>query len=139
MSYRQFKSLASVKEAFGLVTKEGIRFLPALEPIEPSDTLKNFLDYSLPVALATGSEKARSELIISPVLMEVRQILQQRISFFSGEEFTVDKSVGLNGTCDFLLSRSIELIDKVLTVDLNDYPLPPVAQILAFLAWMAEH
>jgi hypothetical protein len=80
MSYRQFKSLATVKEAFGLVTKEGIRFLPALEPIEPSDTLKNFLDYSLPVALATGSEKARSELIITPVLMEVRQILQQRIS-----------------------------------------------------------
>lgn len=200
MSYSPFKSLASVKEAFGLVTKEGIRFLPALDPIEPSDTLKNFLDYSLPVALATGSEKARSELIISPVLMEVRQILQQRISFFSGEEFTVDESVGLNGTCDFLLSRSIELIDieapvfilveakkadiksglgqcaaemvaaqrfnlsknqpiptiygcvsngtqwrfmqlqeKVLTVDLNDYPLPPVAQILAFLAWMAEN
>jgi hypothetical protein len=200
MSYSQFKSLASVKEAFGLVTKEGVRFLPALEPIEPSDTLKNFLAYSLPVALATGSEKARSELIITPVLMEVRQILQQRISFFSGEEFTVDKSVGLNGTCDFLLSRSIELIDieapvfilveakrtdlksglgqcaaemvaaqrfnlsknqpistvygcvsngtqwrfmqlqeKVLTVDLNDYPLPPVAEILAFLAWMAEH
>jgi hypothetical protein len=200
MSYSQFKSLASVKEAFGLVTKEGVRFLPMLEPIEPSDTLKNFLAYSLPVALATGSEKARSELIITPVLMEVRQILQQRISFFSGEEFTVDESVGLNGTCDFLLSRSIELIDieapvfilveakkadlksglgqcaaemvaaqrfnlsknqpistvygcvsngtqwrfmqlqeKVLTVDLNDYPLPPVAQILAFLAWMAEH
>jgi hypothetical protein len=200
MSYSQFKSLASVKEAFGIVTKEGVRFLPMLEPIEPSDTLKNFLAYSLPVALATGSEKARSELIITPVLMEVRQILQQRISFFSGEEFTVDESVGLNGTCDFLLSRSIELIDieapvfilveakkadlksglgqcaaemvaaqrfnlsknqpistvygcvsngtqwrfmqlqeKVLTVDLNDYPLPPVAQILAFLAWMAEH
>ena len=43
--------------------------------------------------------------------MEVRQILQQRISFFSGEEFTVDETVGLNGTCDFLLSRSTELID----------------------------
>lgn len=200
MSYSQFKTLASVKEAFGLVTKEGVRFLPYLDPIEPSATLKNFLDYSLPVALATGSEKARSELIITPVLMEVRQILQQRISFFSGEEFTVDEMLGLNGTCDFLLSRSTELIDieapvfilveakkadlksglgqcaaamvaaqrfnhqkgkpiakiygcvsngtqwrfmqleeKVLTIDLNDYPLPPVAQLLAFLAWMAEH
>jgi hypothetical protein len=200
MSYSQFKTLASVKEAFGLVTQEGIRFLPQLDPIEPSETLKNFLEYSLPVALATGSEKARSELIITPVLMEVRQILQQRISFFSGEDFTVDETVGLNGTCDFLLSRSTELIDieapvfilveakkadlksglgqcaaemvaaqrfnlnkgqpistvygcvsngtqwrlmqlqeKVLTVDLNDYPLPPVNQILAFLAWMAEH
>lgn len=200
MSYSQFKTLASVKEAFGLVTKEGLRFLPQVDPIEPSETLRNFLEYSLPVALATGSEKARSELIISPVLMEVRQILQQRISFFSGEDFTVDETVGLNGTCDFLLSRSTELIDieapvfilveakkadlksglgqcaaemvaaqrfnlnkgqsistvygcvsngtqwrfmqlqaKVLTIDLNDYPLPPVAQILALLAWMAEN
>ena len=200
MSYSQVKTLASVKEAFGLVTKEGLRFLPQIDPIEPSETLRNFLEYSLPVALATGSEKARSELIISPVLMEVRQILQQRISFFSGEDFTVDETVGLNGTCDFLLSRSTELIDieapvfilveakqadlksglgqcaaemvaaqrfnlnkgqsistvygcvsngtqwrfmqlqaKVLTVDLNDYPLPPIAQILALLAWMAEN
>jgi hypothetical protein len=200
MSYSQFKTLASVKEAFGLTTKEGVRFLPDLPPIEPSLTLRSFLDYSLPVALATGSEKARSELIISPVLLEVRQILEQRISFFSGEDFTVDESVGLNGICDFLLSRSAELIDieapvfilveakkadlksglgqcaaemvaaqrfnkkkgseiptihgcvsngtqwrfmqlqdTTLSIDLSDYPLPPVGQILAFLAWMAEH
>jgi hypothetical protein len=200
MSYSQFKTLASVKEAFGLTTKEGVRFLPNLAPIEPSLTLRSFLDYSLPVALATGSEKARSELIISPVLLEVRQILEQRISFFSGEDFTVDESVGLNGICDFLLSRSTELIDievpvfilveakkadlksglgqcaaemvaaqrfnqkkgseiptiygcvsngtqwrfmqlqdTTLSIDLSDYPLPPVGQILAFLAWMAEN
>ncbi|NJM46941.1 MAG: hypothetical protein HC860_12925 [Alkalinema sp. RU_4_3] len=111
MSYSQFKSLASVKEAFGLTTQEGIRFLPNLRPIEPSPTLSNYLEYGLPVAIATGSEKARSELIITPVLMEVRQILKQQISFFSGEEFTVDESSGLNGPCDFLLSRSIEQVD----------------------------
>jgi hypothetical protein len=38
----------------------------------------------------------------------VRKILDRKISFFSGEEFTVDPSVGLNGVCDFLISRSIE-------------------------------
>jgi hypothetical protein len=43
--------------------------------------------------------------------MEVRKILERRISLFSGEEFNVDESVGVNGTCDFLLSRSAELID----------------------------
>jgi hypothetical protein len=198
--YSQFKTLASVKEAFGIVTQEGVRFLPQLSPIDPSETLHNFLEYSLPVATATGSEKARSELIISPVLLEVRQILKQQISFFSGEDFTVDEGLGLNGTCDFLLSRSMELIeieapvfilleakkadlkvglgqcaaemvaaqkfnqikgqaiatiygcisngtqwrfmqlqDKLLTIDLYDYPLPPVGQILAFLAWMAKN
>jgi hypothetical protein len=40
----------------------------------------------LPLALATGSEKARSELIIAPVLLEVRKILQRQISLFSGED-----------------------------------------------------
>jgi hypothetical protein len=200
MSYSQFKTLASVKEAFGLTTKEGGRFLPNLPAIEPSPTLSTFLEYGIPVAVATGSEKARSELIITPVLMEVRQILHQQISFFSGEEFTVDESLGLNGICDFLLSRSIEQVDieapvfvlveakkadlksglgqcvaemvaaqqfnqkkgrsietiygclsngtqwrfmqlqgNCVTLDLNDYPLMPVGQILAFLAWMAEH
>jgi hypothetical protein len=199
MSYSQFKTLASVKQAFGLTTKEGVRFFPEVSGVEPSSTLQNFLAYSLPVAIAGGSEKARSELIISPILLEVRQILNQQIGFFSGEEFTVDESLGLNGICDFLLSRSPELIDieapvfvlveakkgdlksglgqcaaemvaaqkfnqqqgnpidlifgcvsngtqwrfmqlegSFLTLDLYDYPLEPVSQILGFLVWMSK-
>jgi len=59
----------------------------------------------------TGSEKARSELIISPVLVEVRKILHRKISLFSGADFTVDPTVGLSGVCDFLLSRSPEQLD----------------------------
>ena len=35
-------------------------------------------------------------------------ILQRQISLFSGEEFNVDESLGLNGRCDFLISRSPE-------------------------------
>lgn len=111
MPYSQFKTLRSIKEKFGIQTQEGIRFIPEQQPISPSVTLKNFLAYSLPVAVASGTEKARSELIISPILLEVRQILNQTISFFSGEEFNVNESLGLNGTCDFLLSRSPELIE----------------------------
>lgn len=200
MSYSQFKTLTSVRDAFGLETEEGVRFLPVVEPVVPSETLQHFLNDSFPVAVATGSEKARSEFIISPVLLEVRQILNRQVSLFSGEDFTVDESVGLNGTCDFLLSRSPKLIeiqapvfvlveakksdlkiglgqcaaemvaaqrfnhskgqmipyvygcisngtqwrflrldDKLLTIDLTDYPLPPVGQILAFLTWMAQN
>lgn len=55
---------------------------------------------------ATASEKACSEGIIYPVLLEVRRILKKQISLFSGEDFSVDDSVGLNGLVDFLLSRS---------------------------------
>ncbi len=30
---------------------------------------------------------------------------------FSGEDFTIDESIGLNGKCDFLLSRSPEVLE----------------------------
>jgi len=59
-------------------------------------------------ALAIQTEKARSELIIAPILVEVRRILDRRISLFSGVDFTVDPSQGLNGVCDYLISQSKE-------------------------------
>ncbi len=111
MSYSQFKTLASVKDAFGITTLEGVRFLPELPELVPSQMLHDYLQFGMPIATATGSEKVRSELLITPILLEVRQILKQQIGFFSGEDFTVDESVGLNGTCDFLLSRSPALIE----------------------------
>ena len=69
MSYSEF-TLKKVKQAFGLNTIEGIRFITEITPLIPSVTLTSFLEESLPLAIATGSEKARSELIISPVLLE---------------------------------------------------------------------
>ncbi|MFK0733148.1 MAG: hypothetical protein ACFKPT_23645 [Gloeotrichia echinulata GP01] len=110
MSYSDF-TLRKVKQTFGINTVEGKRFLPEIEPIAASATLTDFLEESLPLAIATGSEKARSELIISPVLVEVRKILQRKISLFSGADFTVDTALGLNGVCDFVLSRSPEQLE----------------------------
>ena len=46
------------------------------------------------------------EFIIAPLLIEVRRILDRKISLFSGTEFNVDDELGLNGCCDFLLSTS---------------------------------
>ena len=68
--------------------------------------LEQFLNITLPLARETGSEKARSELIVSPILVEVRTLMNNSISLFSGEDFTVDRELGLNGICDFLISRS---------------------------------
>ena len=53
-----------------------------------------------------SSEKARSEGIINPVLLEVKRQLQGLISVFSGEEFNVEPEAELTGYVDFLLSRS---------------------------------
>jgi hypothetical protein len=111
MSYKNFTTIGKVKEAFGLTTVEGVCFLPNIDVITPSATLTAFLEESLPLAVATGSEKARSEMIISPVLIEVRKILQRQVSLFSGEEFDVDAEVGLNGFCGFLISRSPEQLE----------------------------
>ena len=145
-----------------------------------------------------SSEKARSEGIINPVLLEVRRRLRGKISVFSGEEFTVQPEVDLTGDVDFLISRSpeqlfikipavvlvatktqdlkqalgecvaemvaaqrfneqkrlsistiygvvtsgtvwrfLKLEQQVITVDLTNYSLPPVEQVLSFLVWMA--
>ena len=45
------------------------------------------------------------------MLLEVKRQLNRHISLFSGEEFNVDESVGLNGICDFLLTRSTEVLE----------------------------
>ena len=58
------------------------------------------------LALAINTEKARSEFIIAPVLMELRRLLGDGFGLFSGIEFDVDASRGLNGYCDFILTRS---------------------------------
>ena len=105
MAYSDF-SIRKAKQSFNLTLIEGSSFFPRIEPVAANPYLVEFLQESLPLAVAMGSEKARSELIISPILFEVRKILDRKISFFSGEEFTVDPSVGLNGTCDFLIRKS---------------------------------
>ncbi|MFN5955179.1 MAG: hypothetical protein ACK6A9_06735 [Dolichospermum sp.] len=110
MSYSDF-TLRKVKQTFGINTIEDQKFLPEIQPIAASATLTDFLTESLPLAIATGSEKARSELIISPVLLEVRKILKRKISLFSGTDFTVDSALGLNGVCDFVLSLSAEQLE----------------------------
>jgi len=74
--------------------------------LDPSARLANLLKDYLPLALANANEKAASEFLIAPVLLEARSRLGRRTSLFSGSNFDVDSELGLEGTCDFLLSRS---------------------------------
>lgn len=111
MPYSQFTTIRKAKEAFNLTTVEGDRFLPVVDPIAPSEVLAGTLKETLPIVATSGSEKARSEGIIYPVLLEVRRILDRKISLFSGEDFTIEEAIGLNGICDFLLTRSTEVLE----------------------------
>ncbi len=58
------------------------------------------------VALAINTEKAKSEFIIAPLLLELRRSLNGSIGLFSGVEFNVDPSKKLNGLCDFFIYKA---------------------------------
>jgi len=107
MSYSDF-TLAKVKKDFDLITVEKMDIYSNVAELECSTLLTEILRYNLPVALASNSEKARSEMIIAPILVDLRRQLQERVNLFSGIEFDVDKDKGLNGLCDFIISESPE-------------------------------
>ncbi len=106
MPYSDF-SLRKVKQDFNLTIVETNTFLDKIQPQQPSSFLAEFIKKYLPLALALNTEKARSEMLICPILLEIKEI-ETNISLFSGNDFTVDASIGLSGVCDFLISLSSE-------------------------------
>jgi hypothetical protein len=107
MAYSDF-TLQTVKKAFGLQIDEQPNLFASVEPIASSDRLNTTLQETVQLAIAINTEKARSEMIITPVLLEVRRRANGQISLFSGVEFNVDSGKGLVGYCDYILSRSKE-------------------------------
>jgi len=105
MSYSDF-DLKKVRSAFDLNIVETEDLFAEVEPVAISSLLAEILKQNVPLALAIGTEKASSELIIVNFFLELKR--RSRISFFSGIEFTVDKDKGLNGFCDFIVSQSPE-------------------------------
>jgi hypothetical protein len=107
MAYSDF-SLTKFKKIFNITIDEEADLFATVEPIEISEKLTNTLEETTELALAINTEKARSEMIITPILLEVRRKANYQISLFSGTDFNVDVERGLNGYCDFVISRSRE-------------------------------
>lgn len=107
MAYSEF-TLKKVKSEFGLQTIENFSLFSDAIPLKLSDYLQQTLQRNVPLALAINTEKARSELIIINILLEIKERLSDRISLFSGIDFNVDKDRGLTGFCDYILSASAE-------------------------------
>ena len=105
MAYSNF-TLESVVVEFQLEKIESAGIFSETEPVTPSKDLMTVLAKKIPLAVAIGTEKARSELIVADVLVELREQFEQRISLFSGIDFNVDAEKGLTGVCDFLVSLS---------------------------------
>lgn len=108
MAYSDFTTLTKVREAFGLMIEESIDLFTDIPEVLPSSHLQTTLNENVFLATAINTEKSRSELIIAPVLLEVRRIFNFQIGFFSGSEFNVDLQAGLSGYCDYILTASKE-------------------------------
>lgn len=135
MAYNDF-TIDALIEKFDLTIRDDAAFFASFPPLPISDLLKRTLDENIPVALHFSTEKARSELLIMPVLMEVRRQLSRRISVFSGVPFNVASDEGLMGVCDFLLSLSpVQLVVQAPVVSVveakNDNIRAGIAQCIA--------
>jgi hypothetical protein len=104
MAYNNF-TLESVKDRFDLKLMNN-RFCELLPPSEPQVEFLTIFDESFSLAEVAKSEKAKSELLVSPILVQARRLVDRQVQLFSGEEFNVDQEKGLNGFCDFLFSKS---------------------------------
>jgi hypothetical protein len=107
MAYSDFK-LSEIIQKFELTLNEVSGLFADVPEEEPSNLLTTILKENIDLAVSINTEKARSEMIISPILLEVRRKLNNEISLFSGVDFNVDNQQGLNGFCDFLISLSKE-------------------------------
>ena len=105
MAYNAF-TIPKLQDEFGLSIddRSGLRFpLPTTTaPVE----LKRLIDRDMSLAIYSRTEKARSEFLVAPVLAELRSHYPDRISLFSGVDFSIDDRVGLNGRCDYIVARS---------------------------------
>jgi hypothetical protein len=107
MPYNKF-NLETLISEFNLELVENTKLFSNIVTVEPTELLVTTLEENVPLATAINTEKARGELIIFPVLLEIKRKMDYQISIFSGKEFTVDLERGLNGNPDFLISRSRE-------------------------------
>ena len=109
MPYSEF-NLERVKKDFNLTTFEKSNIFADIPELAGSQLLVDILQYNLPIAIGSNSEKSRSEMIIAPILVDLRRQLNEQVNLFSGVDFTVDETQGLNGICDFLITKSPELL-----------------------------
>ena len=118
MAYPDF-TLRLLKERFGITVSDAADLYSSLPPLPASDFFRALLRRHLPIVRGLGNEKTRSEMIIAPLLVEVREQSGRQIAVFSGAELSVDPAQGLSGFCDFLVSRSPTMLTvtaPVLTV-----------------------
>jgi hypothetical protein len=103
MAFRDF-TFPEVQELLGVTLAEADLF-SGVAPARLREEFENAVRDGADLATAVNTEKARSEFIIAPILLELRRMLGGSFGLFSGIEFDVDAARGLNGFCDFILTK----------------------------------
>ncbi len=104
MAYHEF-TIEHVQDRLGIHIEDGYLF-PSVAEVSLTDAFLDILKRGATLALAVNTEKAKSEFIIAPLLLEVKAQLHDAISIFSGVDFNIDTERGLNGICDFIVSKN---------------------------------
>jgi hypothetical protein len=118
MAYNKFTT-AQLRREYGLVITEQDALFADVPPAAIPDWLRDALARQTDFALRSGSEKARSEYLIAPILLSVYEQMQDQVNLFSGVEFEVDPERGLAGFCDFIFTlapRTIEILAPVVSI-----------------------
>lgn len=115
MAYNEF-TLAQLRQRFDLTTREIAGFYHSVNRLPVPPVLATILERQLPLAGVALTEKGKTELLVSPILVELKLQLEEKINLFSGVDFTVDPAVGLDGRCDFLMARGPSQLDVIAPV-----------------------
>jgi hypothetical protein len=102
MTYSDF-TLTDVAKTFA-VQVQPVDLFPALAPQPIAPWLRDSLERGRQLALL--SEKARSEFIVAPILLAVRELSHNAVAIYSGQRLDVQPEKGLAGECDFILAAT---------------------------------
>ncbi len=101
--------LKRVVTDFGLTRAGDTNLSDDVAPLPPGDVLRDWLAEYVPLATTIGTEAARSQYLITPILAEARRQAGGAFNVMPGIPFDVDRGRGLVGVCDYLVTRSREI------------------------------
>jgi hypothetical protein len=109
MAYSDFTTLKKVKTILDVSHQLQTLFKETIVEVQPSEHL--LFDIKESEILAPVTEKSKSELIIVPILKEVRRNNAEKITYFSGFTFDVLSEKSLTGVCDFIFGYAPQTLE----------------------------
>ena len=111
MAFSDFKSVAEVQAKFSIRSTEG-DFVGDEEPLTPSAQFLQEFEFNRQHLHTVGSEMARCETLIFPVLREVYKAYAEDYVLWIGESLAYDET--LSGTPDYFIATKSELGGRIL-------------------------